>query len=254
MNQLNFKKPSIVIPLYNKEFIIKSTLLSILEKSDDYDEIIIVNDCSTDNSLEICRSLTKNFSKVKIINLKNNSGPFKARLIGIKSSRSNWVQLIDADDILLKSFSINDIKKYKSSENSISFIYGKILKKSEQEIFNLFEFFIHGWPNQSSIVVNKQAVLNIQENQRMNWGEDHVFIANLLNYGKCLGLNCKYGEYNISNAERSKNNGTLKNRLKVCFELLRVAKSRSLIDAIISTAIFTTRTFLAWFCKKINLA
>ena len=65
---------SIVIPVYNYEKLIKKCLLSILkQKFSDY-EILIINDCSKDRSLKICKKYKKKYPAIKIINNKINRG------------------------------------------------------------------------------------------------------------------------------------------------------------------------------------
>ncbi len=64
-------------------------------------EIIVVNDCSTDNTKEILKSAPEN---VKIINLEENKGQFGAFLEGLKIADGEFVCMVDADDVLLPDF------------------------------------------------------------------------------------------------------------------------------------------------------
>lgn len=91
-------KFSIVIPLYNKEKSINSTLQSIInQKYSDY-EIIIVDDGSTDSSVSIVRSINNN--KIKIYS-KENGGVSSARNFGIRHSNGLYCLLFDADDYMM---------------------------------------------------------------------------------------------------------------------------------------------------------
>ena len=69
MNQ-NKKKVSIIIPVYNTELYLKDCFNSILQQDYDNIEVIVVNDCSTDNSLKICKQYEKKYGFI-IINNKN---------------------------------------------------------------------------------------------------------------------------------------------------------------------------------------
>tara|TARA_B100001059_G_C17822621_1_gene579266 strand:+ start:1670 stop:2563 length:894 start_codon:yes stop_codon:yes gene_type:complete len=94
------KKPffSIIMPNYNSSKTISKTLESIKKQSFDNYELIIVDDCSTDNSkFKILNIVIDN--KIKLIRLKKNSGPAKARNIGIKQSSGKYLAFIDSDDI-----------------------------------------------------------------------------------------------------------------------------------------------------------
>lgn len=99
---------SVIIPLYNKEAIIERTLRSVLSQDYDDYEVIIVDDGSTDKSLEICKrelprmchELSKNPQIVTFVQ-QENGGPSKARNTGIYAARGEWYYLIDADDEIL---------------------------------------------------------------------------------------------------------------------------------------------------------
>jgi glycosyltransferase involved in cell wall biosynthesis len=95
---LNFKRPffSVVIPLYNKEAYIADTLKSVLNQSLQDFEVIIVNDGSTDNSLNIVHSFSDN--RIKIISTVNG-GVSSARNKGISNSQCDYIALLDADDL-----------------------------------------------------------------------------------------------------------------------------------------------------------
>jgi glycosyltransferase involved in cell wall biosynthesis len=95
MGKLDFKV-SVVIPLYNKSTSVLGTLETVLNQTLQPLEIVIVNDGSTDNSLEVVLSL--NSSLIKIINIEN-SGVSVARNIGIENSEGDWIAFLDADDL-----------------------------------------------------------------------------------------------------------------------------------------------------------
>ena len=90
---------SVVIPLYNKEEYVKKTLDSVLNQTYDDYEIIIVDDGSTDNGVNII-SNEFNSEKIKIIK-KGNGGPSSARNRGVHESKGEWIVFLDADDIFL---------------------------------------------------------------------------------------------------------------------------------------------------------
>ena len=94
-------KFSVVIPLYNKEKEIKNTIESILNQTYKPDEIIIIDDGSTDNSALIVEKYFKN--KVKLIRQKN-CGETCARNRGIKEAKNEFICFIDADDLWKKDF------------------------------------------------------------------------------------------------------------------------------------------------------
>ena len=95
-------KISIVIPVYNSEKFIRKLLDSISEQTYDDYEVVIVNDGSTDNSLEVIGEIAERNKKIKCITTKN-SGPGLARKRGFEESTGELLFFIDSDDWLPNS-------------------------------------------------------------------------------------------------------------------------------------------------------
>ena len=90
-------KISVIIPLYNKEKTIKKTIESVLNQTFTEYEIIVVNDGSTDRSLEIVKRI--NDSRIRIID-KDNEGVSTTRNRGFNEANGDWLLFLDADDLL----------------------------------------------------------------------------------------------------------------------------------------------------------
>lgn len=88
---------SVIIPLYNKENFVANTIESIFNQIFSDFEIIIVEDCSTDNSLEIVSKISSD--KIKIIRHEKNKGLSASRNTGIKNATANYITFLDADDL-----------------------------------------------------------------------------------------------------------------------------------------------------------
>jgi len=86
---------SIIIPLFNKEHYVKLTLDSVLSQTYHNFEVIIVNDGSTDKSIEIVNGFLD--ERIRLINQKNQ-GVSVARNHGIKEAKGDFVTFIDSDD------------------------------------------------------------------------------------------------------------------------------------------------------------
>lgn len=96
--QDNVIKVSIIIPIYNCERYLEKCLESILHQTCEEIEIICINDCSVDCSLQILETLAKQDDRIKIINNQTNKGAGFCRNIGIKNARGMYVAFVDADD------------------------------------------------------------------------------------------------------------------------------------------------------------
>lgn len=89
---------SIVVPAYNKEPYIKQCMDSLVNQTLKNIEIIVVDDASTDNTLQILRDYEKKDSRVKIIAKEHNCGRHVARKTGVQETIGDYVLFVDADD------------------------------------------------------------------------------------------------------------------------------------------------------------
>lgn len=92
-------KISIIVPVYNAADYIEKCIGSIQAQSIKELQIILVNDGSTDNSLEICRSLKKMDERIELVH-QENSGASAARNEGMRYAKAQWVMFVDSDDWL----------------------------------------------------------------------------------------------------------------------------------------------------------
>ena len=167
---------SIVIPLYNKEKQIQNTLISVFNQTFQEFEIIIVNDGSTDNSVEIAKQF--NDPRIRLIEQKNQ-GVSAARNTGIKEAKYDYIALLDADDEwkptyletqldLINSFPECSVYacayEFRQGEKITPLILNKIPFEGEKGILsNYFEIASCSHPPlwTSAVVAKKEAFLSV---------------------------------------------------------------------------------------------
>lgn len=93
---------SVIVPLYNKENYVENTLKSVLNQIFTDYEVLIINDCSTDKSVEKTTPFLS--EKITIIHHHKNKGLSASRNTGIKNAKSDYVVFLDADDLWKPSF------------------------------------------------------------------------------------------------------------------------------------------------------
>lgn len=132
---------SIIIPAYNCESFISYTLESILNQNFKDYEIIIVNDGSIDNTLNICRNYENKNKNITCIN-KENEGVSIARNKALEIAKGNYILFIDADDIIYPGslLHINNILQNKNIdflkfEYNIIDTKGKLLFPNYNRVF-----------------------------------------------------------------------------------------------------------------------
>lgn len=112
---------SIVVPVFNSEKFIKKTIQTVESQTYHNWELILVNDCSTDNSEQIIREYEKKDERIKLINLETNSGAAIARNTGMKNAKGKYIAFLDADDLWKKEKLEKQIKFMQ--ENNYDFTF-----------------------------------------------------------------------------------------------------------------------------------
>ncbi len=107
---------SVVIPLYNKAHIIDRTITSVLAQSFKVFEVIIVNDGSTDNSIEVINQYLSD-ARIKVIH-QDNQGVSSARNKGVLEAKFNYIAFLDADDEWLPDFLAKNIEAIRLFPNA----------------------------------------------------------------------------------------------------------------------------------------
>lgn len=92
---------SIIVPIYNTSKYLDKCIQSILNQTIKCKEIILIDDGSTDNSLEICKKYHEKYKNIKIYSNKN-SGLGATRNFGILKSKGRYVGFVDSDDYIEK--------------------------------------------------------------------------------------------------------------------------------------------------------
>ena len=96
---------SVIIPMYNAEKYISQTLESLLYQTMQDFEVVVVDDCSTDNSIAVVEGFAEKFGgRLHVIKLPENSGtPGTPRNVGIQFARGKYIAFLDSDDLFTKT-------------------------------------------------------------------------------------------------------------------------------------------------------
>ncbi len=126
------KKVSIVIPNYNGIRFIKNCLLSLEKQTENQFDIIIVDNASTDGSVELIK---QEFSPAKLLELDKNYGFCKAVNEGIKLSNTKYVILLNNDTVVQESFVEELVRAIEQSDNIFS-CSAKMLQLYDKELID----------------------------------------------------------------------------------------------------------------------
>mgnify|MGYP000188639907 CR=1 FL=1 len=128
------KLVTVVTPAYNAANYIEETVNTVLNQTYNYLELIIVNDGSKDNTLEILERLKLTDARITVLD-KPNSGVCDSRNLGMSKAKGHYITFLDADDLWDLTFLENCITTFNSDKN-IHAIYSKaqvINEKSEKQ-------------------------------------------------------------------------------------------------------------------------
>ena len=209
-------KVSVIVPVYNASQYISTTLNSIICQDFDEFEIIVVDDGSSDNSLEIINGILENCEIPHKIIHQENAGVSVARNAGIDASNGDYLVFVDADDYISKNhlsslyngntdFSLTlyakkegdkltNLDTYSQSEIST---YDFIKMELNMEItFNFFQLMYR-----SDIIKNN----NIKFTPGIVYGEDTEFAHKSLNYGETIAINNEVTYFYVQHSDSAIN-------------------------------------------------
>ena len=204
---------SVIIPTYNSEKYIEETLNSVLNQTYREFEIIIIDDCSKDNTFEIVKEYEKKYSNIVCLKQEQNKGVAEARNRGIKKSRGRYIAFLDSDDLwyekkLEKQLKLMKEKRVFFSYTAIEMIdeEGKILKeKREVKEEITYNFLLKNTMiATSSVIVDKLKYGEFQMPLRRS-GQDYATWLQLLKKGKAYGINEVCVSYRVRKGSLSSN-------------------------------------------------
>lgn len=136
---------SIIIPIYNVEQYIEECLESVYQQTYPNIEVILVNDCTPDNSMIIANDIAEKY-KTKyptvVVNHKQNKGASEARNNGIKVAKGEYIYFIDSDDIILPD-AISILANVANKHKEIELIKGEYITDQEFRPTNKYPILIH---------------------------------------------------------------------------------------------------------------
>ena len=112
---------SIITPNYNSESFVRQTIDSVRSQTHTDWEMIIVDDVSSDKSTQIIEEYMQKDKRIKLIRLKNNSGPAQARNRAIKEAKGRYIAFLDSDDYWHKDKLTKQLKFMEDYHCELSF-------------------------------------------------------------------------------------------------------------------------------------
>ncbi len=119
---------SVIVPVYNASKYLEECVGSILSQTYSNIEILLIDDGSSDNSLDVCCSFAKNDKRVRVFH-QENAGPGAARNKGIEEANGEWLAFVDSDDTISHRM-YEDLLQI-ANNHTVDMVCSKIYQSSE---------------------------------------------------------------------------------------------------------------------------
>ena len=125
---------TIIMPSYNSEKFIVESVESVLAQTYSNWELIIVDDCSPDDSNNIITKYVDNDSRIKLIKLQKNSGPAVARNTAIEAANGRYIAFLDSDDVWLPNKLEKQIKFMQDNDLAFTYSSYKLVGEDNEDL------------------------------------------------------------------------------------------------------------------------
>jgi len=217
---------SVIVVTYNSSKYVQETLESAKAQTYSNIELIITDDCSKDNTVEICeRWLEKNktrFINTHLIIAKKNTGIPGNCNRGLNASKGELLKFIAGDDVILPEFIEQSLKEFQTDNNiAVTFTNAKIIDEKSNIIRNLSTkkyksgyifkeiFFVDFWPAAPSFMFKREPVLEVGGFDETIGVEDYMLILKLAQKYKIQHVNEFLTLYRMHSSNISKNRNFL---------------------------------------------
>ncbi len=193
---------SIVMPVFNAQATLKTTIESVMNQSYKNWELILVNDASSDHSAEIAHALMAKDKRILWVELIHNAGAAKSRNLAIDKARGQYIAFLDSDDVWDSKKLDKQLKFMK--ENAYAFTFtafktskGRIFKAPEQ--LNYKQLIINNSIGCLTVIIDRNLTGEfLMPDYRR--GQDHLTWLMLMERGNtAYGLNEVLATYTVGN-------------------------------------------------------
>lgn len=246
----SFPLVSIITPCYNSASFISQTIDSVLKQTYENWELLITDDFSTDNSVEIIRTYMQKDSRIKLFKTEKNTGhPSIPRNISLSHAMGDFVAFLDSDDIWDKHKLIEQIEFINKGKYDLICSYCRVIKEngevtnrilktknnaSYKDMLKMYELI------SPTILCTKRIAKRLsfpscEKEDYVEWLRItkmgiHIYTTQTVN-----------ASYRICNASRSRNK---KKMLLFQWKIYRESEGLSLINSIYYLAIYVIKTIL----------
>lgn len=252
-----FGKVSIIMPNYNCEKFLEETINSVINQTYTNWELLIVDDCSTDKSVEIINSYCNKDERIKLFINEKNSGAAASRNWAIREATGKWIAFLDSDDLWLsekleKQLAFMVDNGYRFSYTSYEHVDEQTQKMNivvtGPKVLSKRKMFRYCYPGCLTVMYDCSDIGIIQIPDEIANGEnDYAIWLKVVKHYKCYYLSEILSLYRVRSSSLSHKSSKLK-LTKNHYKLFRVSEER----CVIGTLICVMRNLFYGFWKKVK--
>ena len=230
---------SIIMPSYNTGKFIKETINSVINQTYNNWELIIVDDCSTDNTDDVVKTIKDN--RIKYIKNKENSGAAISRNVALREAKGRWIAFLDSDDLWKKDKLERQIKFME--KNNYYFSYTNYVEIDENSNSNgkkitgpkkitRIGMSNYCWPGCLTVMYDSKKIglIQIEDIKKNN---DYAMWLKVCKKADCYLLNEDLAMYRKRTGSIS--NHSYKTLIKWHYKLYKEVEKQNIICSIVNT-------------------
>ena len=233
---------SIIMPSYNTANYISQSIDSVINQTYSNWELIIIDDCSTDNTIEIVKTYSD--ERIRLLSNEKNSGAAVSRNYALREAKGEWIAFLDSDDLWMP----DKLEKQISflQKNNYSFSYTNYEEIDSEGISNgiivtgpkrisKFGMICYCWPGCLTVMYNKKQIGDVQiADIRKN--NDYAMWLKVSKEADCYLLDETLAKYRRGR-EGSISTNSIANLIGWHYKLYRFAENKNAISACFYTAL-----------------
>ncbi|HRF70488.1 MAG TPA: glycosyltransferase family 2 protein [Candidatus Pelethenecus sp.] len=245
-------KISVIMPAYNASKYIGKAIISVIKQNYSNLELIIIDDCSSDNTSEIIQQFQKNYENIVYIKMENNSGVAKTRNKGLSIASGQYIAFLDSDDVWLEDKLTKQINIFKENKG-IPFTYtainiinekDEIVKKAKRiKTKATYKILLKNtYVATSTVIIDREVTGDFLMPLRKSAEDYSLWLMLLKNFGMAKGINEALVNY------RKTENSLSANKMKEIKYFMQVQREDMHIGRI--RVLFNTFCYILHAIKK----
>lgn len=228
---------SIITPNYNCGRFIAQTIESVLAQTYSNWEMLIVDDCSTDNSVQVALSYAEKDQRIKVIRNEKNSGAAISRNKAIELAQGEFVAFLDSDDLWLPDKLEKQIAFMRQNNCDFSFTEYEHIDEENNSLhqianvtkhLNYRKMMMHCWPGCLTVMYDQNVIGKVYADDIKKNNDHALFLRVLKNCHNAMGMKELLAKYRIRKGSISSKKSAI---IKYYIQVIHEFEKQSLVFA-----------------------